>query len=149
MLRIMLCLLALAVVISSGGWAFAGQSAEAEEGPIWLQALDNDLYKISLNVRPRMEFADQDGFKNSEAYTMRTRLGIGTKPFRGFSGFAEMENIFAIDDDDYFDAVSNNENNKTTIADPTDTELNQLFLKYQNTGEHPFPDPDEGGVLRR
>ena len=98
--------------------------------PWWEQALNNEYYKISLNVRGRMELAEQDGLDDSQAYTVRTRAGIGNKPLFGFSAYAELENTFSIVDE-FFDAVSvPNDRNKTPVADPNNTELNRLWLQF-------------------
>lgn len=98
---------------------------------------DNEYYKISLDMRQRFEFAKQNGLDRSEGITLRTRLGIGTKPIAGFSGFAELGNIVSYCKSCYFDAVES-PNGDTPIADPTNTDLNRLFLKYENTGDMPL-----------
>ena len=36
------------------------------------------------------ELADQDGFSSAQAYTFRTRAGIESKPYYGFSAMAEL-----------------------------------------------------------
>ncbi len=109
----------------------AAEEAQAEPRPMWLQALDNDYYKISLDIRARFGAADQDGLDDSQAWTVRTRAGIGSKPFYGFSGFAELENTFSLNDDQYFD-VASAPNGRTPIGDPENTELNRAWLQYQN-----------------
>ena len=97
----------------------------------WERALHNQYYKVHANIRARMEPADFDGLDSSQAYTVRTRLGIGTKPFHGLSFYAEGENIFSFADSQYFDSVET-PTGQTPIADPEVTELNQLFVRYQN-----------------
>jgi hypothetical protein len=69
------------------------------------------------------------GLERSEAYTFRTRLGYGTKPYYGVSAFVEMENIAAAAKRNYFDGTTNNIYGLTPIADPTRTEVNQVFVK--------------------
>ena len=98
--------------------------------PWWVQALDNDYYKISVNVRGRMELAERDDLESSQAYTFRTRAGIGNKPLFGFSGYAELENTFSVGNA-FFDVVSE-PNGRTPIADPDNTELNRLWLQFAN-----------------
>ncbi|MBW2242370.1 MAG: alginate export family protein [Deltaproteobacteria bacterium] len=129
-------LIGLCAIIAMGfalvaipGSAVADESAETPAG--WESWLDNEYFKVNLNVRARIELADFDGLDSSQAYTVRTRLGIGTKPFYGFSFYAEGENIFAINDDEYFDVVET-PTGQAPIADPENTELNQLFARYQN-----------------
>ncbi|MDQ7013561.1 MAG: alginate export family protein [Planctomycetota bacterium] len=88
--------------------------------------------KVSLNNRLRFEFADTTGRKSSFAATNRIRLGYGSKPFHGFSGFVEMENVATLDADNYFvPATSDGDPSRTVIADPTGTEVNQAFLRFQ------------------
>lgn len=101
--------------------------------PVWQQVLDNDYYKISLNVRARMELADRENFGDSEAFTVRTRAGIGTKPFYGFSAFGEVENTAVFNDDAYFNVRSApNRRGLTPIAEPENTELNRAWVQYEN-----------------
>jgi len=99
--------------------------------------LDNEYYKIFLDMRQRFGFANRDGLDRSEAITLRTRLGIGTKPIAGFSVFAELQNIVSYCKSCYFDAVET-PTGDTPIADPTNTDLNRLFLRYENEGDKPF-----------
>ncbi len=97
----------------------------------------------TLNVRGRIEVADQgkvrgstvDTRRSSKSYTIRTRLGYGTKVWNGASLFADFENVAAIAPSKSFDnakavaAVGS----RTTIADPTTTQVNQAFMKYTNS----------------
>jgi hypothetical protein len=107
-------------------------SAEDPPAPTGVERwLDNEYFKVYLNVRARMELADFDGLSSSQAYTVRTRLGLGNKPWHGLSVFVEGENIFSFADGEYFDTVES-PTGQTPIADPEETELNQLFLRYQN-----------------
>ncbi len=83
--------------------------------------------KVHLNIRGRAEFADQDGKDSSEALTVRTRLGFTTGEFNGLSFHIDMEDIRAADYGQYNAAGLNDQPSKTVIADPEDTELNQLY----------------------
>ncbi|MCP3987318.1 MAG: alginate export family protein [bacterium] len=111
------------------GVAHADEAADAPAG--WESAFNNEFFKVNLNVRARMELANMDGFDSSQAYTVRTRLGIGTKPFAGLSFYVEGENIASFAGDQYFDTIES-PTGQTVIADPEETELNQLFVRYQN-----------------
>lgn len=84
-----------------------------------------------IDLRARMELADFEGKKSSEAFTLRTRVGYTTGEFHGVSVHADLENISAADDSSYFDAVSTGNSGKSVIADPEDTELNQAYLKVR------------------
>jgi hypothetical protein len=82
---------------------------------------------VKLDARVRYEHADADGFAPSNAETVRTRLGYGTQPWEGLSGYVEMENITSLDHDSYFDGIPPNNRDRTPIADPVDTEINQAY----------------------
>lgn len=106
----------------------------------WQEALDNPYYKINLDFRARMELADfnnppadQADPDGSQAMTFRTRFGVGSKEFYGFSGMAEGEGTFSADTSLYFDTVSE-ANGQTPVADPETFELNRLWLQYANKG---------------
>jgi hypothetical protein len=95
--------------------------------------------KISLNARLRWEHADQDSLasaadlKASDAITLRTRFGLTSFPLYGFQGMLEGENITVIGPESNFNAAgSNGQPDKTVIADPPTTELNQAWLSYSN-----------------
>ncbi len=105
---------------------------EREAGCDWRWWLDNEYYKISLNVRPRMELAKQDGADFSQAYTVRSLVGVGSKPRYGLSGFAEMEGTFSFDRNAYWDGVRSSNDDKTKISDPPHIELNQGWAQYEN-----------------
>ncbi|MFT5040845.1 MAG: hypothetical protein ACI8TX_001814 [Hyphomicrobiaceae bacterium] len=84
---------------------------------------------LSVDGRARASYADIDGFDESEAFTLRLRVGYMTPTVAGFSVFAELESLLVADDDSYFDAVSA-PNGESLIADPEDTDLNRLSLQY-------------------
>jgi hypothetical protein len=63
--------------------------------------------------------------------TNRIRLGYETKPYEGFSGFIEMENVSSPDRDSYFVPATGDGNPaRTVVADPIGTEVNQAYLRY-------------------
>ena len=99
--------------------------------------LDNDYYKIHLDMRFRIEVAEAAGLEQSQSPTLRTRLGIETEPYKGFSAFAEMENNVAFCSSCYFDGTEP-PMGQTPIADTEFTELNRAFGKYENKGGHPL-----------
>lgn len=84
----------------------------------------------TLDMRYRYEAVDQDGLaKNARASTLRTRLGYVTAAFEGFSAGFELENISHIGAERF----NNTYNGKTTypvVADPSDTDINQLYIRY-------------------
>lgn len=92
---------------------------------------NNPLGSFSMTLRPRYEFADQDGLENSDAVTMRAALGFGTRAYKGLSLFAEGEGVVSPKESLYFDGVSK-PNGRIRVADPQDIELNQLYLDYRS-----------------
>jgi len=89
----------------------------------------------TIDVRARYEFADIDGFDQSNAFTTRERVGLKTADWNGFSGVVEGEFTQAIVDD--YSAgpaaagVKPFVQNNSTIFDPENNELNQLFVQYK------------------
>ena len=84
--------------------------------------------KISFDVNLRWENAKIDRLKTSNAITVRTRLGYGTRPLYGVSGFLEFENVATPKPGLYFDGVDASSANKTIVADPEVTEANRFWL---------------------
>lgn len=86
--------------------------------------------KFNLNVRYRYEMVDQDGISRiAHANTLRTRLGYTTGEFHGFSAKVEGENIVPIGKD-RFNSTTNGNTTFPTVADPSETEFNQVWLRY-------------------
>jgi hypothetical protein len=125
------------VLLMMTGPAIAQQESDREsDGISWSEFADNQYYKIHLNMRFRIELGNIDGSERSEAYTLRTRLGIGSKPLAGFSGYIEMENVVSLCSSCYFDNVEP-PTGKTAIADPEFTQINRGFIRYENKGDRP------------
>jgi len=91
--------------------------------------------EASLSARYRYEFVDQDGIPNdAHASTLKTRLGYRTGKVSGFSGFLEAETLPAIGSEN-FSSPTNNVANHPVVADPTETEINQAYLRYQGLAD--------------
>jgi hypothetical protein len=84
----------------------------------------------TLNLRTRAEFADQQGLKKAVAYTARARLGVRTREFKGLQLFAELEHNEVIGNPRFNAAGVDGPPDRSLIADPQSTELNQAFLSY-------------------
>jgi hypothetical protein len=108
----------------------AGASADAADDAANGIAVPIVGGTLKLDVRARWEHADMDGFSPSNAPTVRTRLGYGSQPWEGLSGYFEVENIAVADHDAYFDGIPPNTRDRTLIADPPDTEVNQAYLLF-------------------
>lgn len=87
--------------------------------------------KPILEVRPRYEFVDQANLaKNAEAFTVRTRLGWETGEWNDLKAVIEFDDVSQLGPERYNTTV----NGKTAypvIADPSVTELNQLYLAWR------------------
>ena len=105
--------------------------AAGEPDRPWTWWLDNEYYKLTADVRARAEFANIDDLDFSQAWTVRTRLGLGNKPWHGLSAYVEGEGTFSFAPDAYWNVVST-PNGKTPIADPVFIELNRGWLQYAN-----------------
>ncbi len=121
MLRISVTLLSVALWVA----AAAADSADDVANGIAVPIVGGT---VKLDVRARWEHADMDGFSPSNAATVRTRLGYATQPWEGLSGYVEAENIAVADHDAYFDGIPPNVRDRTVIADPPDTGVNQAYL---------------------
>jgi hypothetical protein len=107
--------------------AFANQPPDA---PL-VEAFTNG--KVNLNARLRYENAQQTGLRDSNALTLRTRLGFTTAPLNGFRGMIEFENVTAYDPDSYNQGglnVPGAGSGRVAIADPEVTEVNQAWLSF-------------------
>ena len=89
--------------------------------------------KVHVDLRLRYEYVDQDGFDDAHAVTNRIRLGYTTAPWHGLTFLIEGEDIRAFDDDRYNAAGLNSNPGKAVVADPEDSELNQLWANYDWT----------------
>ncbi|TDT38531.1 alginate export protein [Halospina denitrificans] len=91
--------------------------------------------EASLSARYRYEFVDQATIPNdAHASTLKTKLGYRTGKVSGFSGFLEAESVTAIGSEN-FASPTNNVTNHPVVADPTETEINQAYLRYQGLAD--------------
>jgi hypothetical protein len=114
--------------------------ADKEQAPTLGAALREGTF--SLNLRYRYEFVDQEPTtdldpvtKNAHASTLRTSIQYGTKPFYGFSGRFEVEDVTAIGNDRLYNnagapGFGNGVTDRPVVADPEITEFNQAALAY-------------------
>ncbi|TVP54914.1 MAG: hypothetical protein EA349_10230 [Halomonadaceae bacterium] len=115
------CLLGSALLVS--GIAPAATANEL------LSALSSGT--TSLDARYRYEVVDQDNaLDDARASTLRVRLGYLTGDFHGFDGFIEAEHITAIGPENYNSTI-NGVTDRSVVADPTGTEVNQAYLRYR------------------
>jgi hypothetical protein len=85
---------------------------------------------VALDFRYRFEGVDQDGIdKDAQASTLRSRITATSGSLHGFTVLGEVDNVSVIGADKY----NSTENDKTrypVVADPSGTEINQVYLKY-------------------
>ncbi|MCB1041888.1 MAG: alginate export family protein [Acidobacteria bacterium] len=85
----------------------------------------------NLNLRYRLEYVDQDNIDNEAlASTLRTRLGYKSGLFHGYEFYIDFENVTAIGNDLY-NSTANGVSDRPIVADPEDTEVNQVYLAYK------------------
>jgi len=115
--------------------------------PAPAQAADSfiDVFKegkAGLAFRYRFENVDQERFaKDATAGTLRTRLNFRTADLYGISGFVEYDFVMTVGWNNY-NAGAGNTPNRTrypVIADPTGSDLNQVYIQWKN---------DKGTLLR-
>ena len=86
--------------------------------------------KLTFNLRPRFEVVDQEGKTNTaEALTLRTLLGWRTLPYHGVSVYAEAIDVTRIGPQHFNDSATASPR-YPTVADPGDTDINQLYVDY-------------------
>ena len=85
---------------------------------------------LLLNVRTRYEHADQDGLEESNAFTLRTRMGWETAPLYGIKGMVEFEDVTILGSEDNYNQAGQSGAGRTVIADIEGTELNRATLSY-------------------
>jgi hypothetical protein len=91
--------------------------------------------KFTFNARLRWEEAQQSNLKDSDACTLRTRLGYTSASIDGFQAMIEGENVASFGDTDDYNAAGTNPGGagRAAIADPTVTDLNQAWLSYTSS----------------
>ena len=91
------------------------------------KALSESTVKVSF--RARYEGVDQEGIDdNASALTLKSRISVSTGDFKGLSAGVEVDNVTDIIDN--YNSTRNGETDYPVVADPTGTDVNQLFLKY-------------------
>jgi hypothetical protein len=123
----------LVVVAALAGMTFAARAAEEETSNAFIDALTKGT--PTLDMRLRYEVGKMQGLEDSDAFTIRTRLGYGTRPLYGFRAFVELEDVSALGSSDSYNQAGLNPGGegKTVIADVEGTELNQAYLAYACT----------------
>ena len=102
-------------------------SAAAEEAATPLDALLAG--KAGINLRPRYEHVEQDGRAyDANALTLRTLIDWQSGSWKGFSGFAQLIDVGRANDN--YNDTRNGRTRFPVVADPDNTDINQLYLDY-------------------
>ncbi len=93
--------------------------------------------KAAVSLRYRFERVSDDAVaKDAEASTLRTALSYRTRPYRNWSLYAEAENVSVVGDDAYDNrgagSLANQRVDRPGVADPALTELNQVYLRWDD-----------------
>ena len=96
--------------------------------------------KLLLNVRPRYEYVDQDGKpEHAKAFTVRTLIGWETMPFHGFAATVQGIDVARVGSKDYNDVqAAAGASSFPLVADPRNTDINQVFLDYTGLSDTRF-----------
>lgn len=89
--------------------------------------------KVSLTLRPRVEWVDQSNRKDTDAHTVRTALSFTTAAYKGFTAMIEAEDVSVLPGSDYapYAGASPNIDARAVVADPEGTEINQAWIAYK------------------
>ena len=134
-------LLGLLLALQSLGHLSIKGEDTAEPIPWYKEKLPGFLTegKVNVNSNLRYEYADIESFgggadpAESNALTLRTRLGYTTGKLSGFQSMLEFENVTSLLDEDNYNPAGLNPSSatKSVIADPEATEVNRAWLSYE------------------
>ena len=117
------CMLAALILVLP---ATQGQAAENQAASPLAAVTEG---KLLLNLRPRYEHVEQDGKAyDANALTLRTLLGWQTGTYRGFSAMAQMIDVGRLNQN--YNDTKNGRTQFPVVADPDNTDINQLYLDY-------------------
>jgi len=111
-------------------FASARLSGGEDSGKLVLNDEMPALVKPTLDTRLRYEYGKEDGLEDSNAGTMRNRVGLLSREINGFQAFVEYEGTLAVDRDSYRAASVHGPATRTVIADPESHEVNQAWIAY-------------------
>ena len=94
--------------------------------------------KVGIAGRYRYEHVDQDNaLSNANASTLRLRLNYRTGQWQGWSAFGEFDHVFHVLIDDFNSGAgtSPNRTDYSVVADPSGSDLNQLYVDYGSSDD--------------
>lgn len=110
---------------------FAATAAEQEGAADLGAAISSG--EATISGRYRYEHVDQDNaLDDADASTLRLRLNYRSGNYRGWSAFAEFDHVFHVLVDDFNSGAgtSPNRSDHSVVADPSGSDLNQLYVDY-------------------
>jgi hypothetical protein len=122
-------ILALSLVGCAFFVTFAQAAEEKKEAATPWEAITDG--KLLLNLRPRYEYVDQaTKVENAKAFTLRTLIGWETKPYYGVGITVQGINVAHLTDDFNDDPTKAAGSPHPLVADPDDSDFNQVYLDY-------------------
>lgn len=86
-----------------------------------------------VDFRYRLESVAQDNaLEDALASTLRSRVTLTAQPQSGWSLVAELDHVSAVGGDTY-NSTDNGKSSYSVAADPTGTDINQAFVRYEST----------------
>lgn len=85
--------------------------------------------KSTMDVRLRVETADDSVKKEATATTARTTLAYKTADYQGFTGFIQFEDVTNFGQEKYNNNTGTGNTTYAVIADPSLTQVNQAFIE--------------------
>ncbi len=93
--------------------------------------------QLLLNLRGRYEHVEQDDKPDeANALTLRTLLGWQTGNYRGFSALLQLIDVGRANDN--YNDTKNGRTQFPVVADPDNTDINQLYLDYTGLADTRF-----------
>ena len=86
---------------------------------------------VKFQFRYRFENVDQDNsLKDADASTLKSRITFQSREFKKFTFLAEVDDVTAIGNDGYYSLRNDEAGQRSVVADPEGTEINQVWLAY-------------------
>ena len=115
--------------------SFAPQAVAEDGGDFGVALASGDT---SIGVRYRYEFVDQEGIdEDANASTARLRFNYRTGDWLGWSAFGEFDHVFHVGLRDFNSGAgtSPGRTQYPVVADPSGSDLNQLYVEYSNSDD--------------
>lgn len=130
----MLCRAGLRLAVTASLLVNLPSFSLAEESPP-KSSLDEALAVITdakpiIHSTARWEYGKANGLEHSHGATLRTRFGVQSGTYKGFTALVEGVNTFSPFSSEYFDGQAPNSRGQTPVADPERTDVNRFWLEF-------------------